>query len=147
VCTLTGLPVLFALSGAKADERAILLDMLETGQDVADAHPGQTVIGDKNYFGAEFEAILASAGITLLRPARKGEPERAGAGFFKPLRQTVESIFETFKGQLDLERHSGRTPAGVLVRVLQRVLALTAALWHNDATGQPVTRSLLAYDH
>ena len=111
------------------------------------ARAGQTVIGDKNYFGAEFEAILASAGITLLRPARKGEPERAGAGFFKPLRQTVESIFETFKGQLDLERHSGRTPAGVLVRVLQRVLALTAALWHNDATGQPVTRSLLAYDH
>jgi hypothetical protein len=29
VCTLTGLPVLFALAGAKADEREILLGMLE----------------------------------------------------------------------------------------------------------------------
>jgi len=38
-------------------------------------------------------------------------------------------------------------PAGVLVRVLQRVLALTAAIWHNDRTGQPVKRSLVAYDN
>ena len=32
-------------------------------------------------------------------------------------------------------------------RVAQRLLALTAAIWHNRATGQPVTRSLVAYDH
>ena len=84
---------------------------------------------------------------TLLRPARKGEPERPGARFFKPLRQVIESINDTFKGQLDLERHGGHTPAGVIVRVLQRILALTAAIWHNDHTGQPVLRSLIAYDH
>ncbi len=34
-----------------------------------------------------------------------------------------------------------------IVRVLQRILALTAAIWHNGRTGQPVKRSLLAYDH
>ena len=33
------------------------------------------------------------------------------------------------------------------VRVLQRILALTAAIWHNDTTGQPVLRSLVAYDY
>lgn len=52
--------------------------------------------------------------------ARKGEPGRPGARFCKPLRQTVESIFQTLKGQLDLERHGGRTVAGVIVRVVQR---------------------------
>ncbi len=83
----------------------------------------------------------------LLRPARAGEPEPAGAPLFRPLRQTIESINQTFKGQLDLERHGGRTPAGVPVRVLQRIRALTAAIWHNDHTGQPVKRSLVAYDH
>ena len=88
-------------------------------------------------YGREFEAALDQAGVRLLRPARKGEPDRVGARLFKPLRQTVESINETFKGQLDLERHGGHTPAGVLVRVLQRILALTAASWHNDRTGQP----------
>jgi hypothetical protein len=34
-----------------------------------------------------------------------------------------------------------------MVRILQRVLALTAAIWHNDHTGQPVMRSLTADDH
>jgi len=33
------------------------------------------------------------------------------------------------------------------VRVAQRLLALTAAIWHNHATSQPITRSLIAYDH
>jgi hypothetical protein len=82
-----------------------------------------------------------NAGLDLLRPACKGETERPGARFFKPLRQVIESINETFKGQLDLERHNGRTPAGVWVRVVQRVLALTAAIWHNDRTGQRANRS------
>ena len=34
------------------------------------------------------------------------------------------------------------TPGGVIVRVLQRLLALTAAIWHNQHTGQPIMRSL-----
>ena len=90
---------------------------------------------------------MAEAGIRLLRPARKGEPPRAGAGLFKPLRQIIESVNDTFKGQLDLEQHGGHTPGGVITRVLQRILALTAAIWHNDTTGQPTLRSLAAYDH
>jgi len=146
LCTLHGLPVGFALTGAKADERQALMDILDD-DDLAAMLPGQVIIGDKNYFGAGFEATLAGDGLVLLRPARKGEPERPGSQFFKPLRQIIESINDTFKGQLDLERHGGHTPAGVLVRVLQRILALTAAIWHNDNVGQPVKRSLLAYDH
>lgn len=36
---------------------------------------------------------------------------------------------------------------GVAVRVAQRVLALAAAIWHHHKTGQPITRSPIAYDH
>jgi hypothetical protein len=147
VATLHGLPVGFALTGAKADERQVLLELLHDDPALVAARPGQILIADKNYYGHDFEATIADAGIQLLRRARKGEPERAGGRFFKPLRQTVESIFDTLKGQLDLEHHGGPTPTGVLVRVLQRLLALTAAIWHNDRTGQAVRRSLLAYDH
>jgi hypothetical protein len=95
----------------------------------------------------DFEGDLAGARLVLLRPARKGEPELPGSRYFKPLRQVIESVNDTLKGQLDLERHGGRTVDGVTVRVLQRILALTAAIWHNDSTGQPVMRSLVAYDH
>jgi hypothetical protein len=143
---LHGLPTGFALTGAKADERQVLLGIL-ADPDLAALLPGQVIIGDKNYYGRDFEAQLASAGVSLLRPARKGEPDRPGAQFLRPLRQVIESINDTYKGQLDLERHGGHTPAGVLARVLQRILALTAAIWHNDNTGQSVRRSLLAYDH
>jgi hypothetical protein len=89
---------------------------------------------------------LKGVGIDLLRRARTVESEHPGTRFFKPLRQSVEPVFDTLKDQLDLERH-GEPPTGVLVRVLQRILTLTAAIWHNDRTGQSVKRSLLAYDH
>jgi Transposase DDE domain len=147
IATLHGLPIAFALTGAKADERQTLLDLLGAEPDLVRSRPGQTLIADKHYYGRDFEATLAGAGLRLLRPARQGEPESIAQRFFKPLRQTIESIFDTGKGQLDLERHGGHTPTGVLVRILQRLLALTAAIWHNDHTGQPTKRSLLAYDH
>jgi len=147
VATLGGLPVAFALTGAKADERQTLLGILAADPTLAAGRPGQTLIADRHYYGRDFEADLAAQQLTLLRPARKGEHERPGTALFKPLRQTIESINQTFKAQLDLERHGGHTPAGVMIRVLQRILALTAAIWHNDHTSAPVHRSLTAYDH
>ena len=144
--TLHGLPVGYALAGAKADERQVLLAILGEGS-LMEGRSRQLIIADKGYYGRDFEAALRDAGITLLRPARKDEPEPAGRQYFKPLRQVIESVNDTLKGQLDLEQHGGRTVEDVTVRVLQRILALTAAIWHNDATGQPVMRSLIAYDH
>ena len=147
VCTLSGLPVAFALVGAKAGDQQTLLDIFAAEPQLLAERPGQTVIGDKNYFGADFQTQLAQTGAVLLRPARKGEPDPAASALFKPLRQTVESINQTLKGQLDLERHGGHTCNGVAIRVLQRILALTAVIWHNDKIGAPIQRSLLAYDH
>lgn len=48
---------------------------------------------------------------------------------------------------LDFKRRRGRTPGGVIARFRQRVLAMTAALRHNDATGETVLRSLIPYKH
>jgi hypothetical protein len=147
IATLHGLPVGFALTGAKADERQVLISVLAADPSLLQGRDRQVLIADKNYYGQEFQTTLHEAGLTLLRPARKGERPRPGDRFFRPLRQTIESIFDTAKGQLDLEAHGGHTITGVAVRVYQRLLALAAAIWHNHHTGQPVTRSLLAYDH
>jgi len=40
-----------------------------------------------------------------------------------------------------------RTVAGVCARIAQRMLAFTAAIWHNDTIGANIRRSLTAYDH
>jgi hypothetical protein len=148
LCTVHGLPVGWALTGAKTDERDVLIEILTTTPVLASrTGPWALIIGDKNYYGKTFEAGLAAAGVDLLRPTRKGEQPRTGERFFKPLRQIIESVNDTLKGQLDLERHGGRTTAGVCTRIAQRILALTAAIWHNDTLGLTIRRSLTAYDH
>jgi hypothetical protein len=38
------------------------------------------LLADKDSYGGEFERVLAGLGLRLWRPARKGEPKRAGAG-------------------------------------------------------------------
>jgi hypothetical protein len=147
VCTPAGLPITFALASAKADEREVLRDMLEIEPELLGSRPGQVILADKGYAGREFETFLNDHGATLVRPAKSTETRRPGAGLLKPLRQIIESVNDTLKGQLDLERHGGRTEAGVVTRVLQRLLALTAAIWHNGHAGVHPLRSLIAYDH
>jgi len=148
VCTLHGLPLGWALADAKADEREVFNHIVANTPALARSRPHrQVVLADKNYYGRLFEADLNASGIDLLRPTRNGEQSRPGQRFLKPLRQVIESVNDTFKGQLDLERHGGKTPVGVCARIAQRVLALVAVIWHNDRLGPPVRRSLTAYHH
>jgi hypothetical protein len=59
----------------------------------------------------------------------------------------IESINDTFKGQLDLEQAGWAHPdRGVSPRP-STLLALTTVIWHNDNVGAPTPRSLIAYDH
>jgi hypothetical protein len=147
IATPTGLPISFALANPKTDERDVAIDLFESDPTLLAGRAGQVLIADKGYTSAEFETRLADHGIELIRPARRNEPPRRGARQLKPLRQIIESVNATLKTQLSLERHGGHSQQGVLVRVLQRLLALTAAIWHNHHNGQPVLRSLTAYDH
>lgn len=137
----------FALANPKVDERDVARDLFEVEPDLLGTRVGQTILADKGYASAEFERFLADHGATLVRPATKRERNRKTTPLIKPLRQLIESVNATLKTQLDLERHGGRTPGGVTTRVLQRLLALTAAIWHNSYCGQTPLRSLIAYDH
>jgi len=146
ITTPSGLPVAYALAGAKTDERDTALDMIALNPELH--RPGQTLMADKGYRRASFETELNNAGITLIRPTLGSEKPRPHQRFLRPFRQIIESVNQTLKAQLDLERHGGRTKPGVCARVLQRLLALTAAIWHNETTDQiGPARSLTAYDH
>jgi hypothetical protein len=136
------------LTGAKTDERDTALTMIGLDPALED-RPGQVLIADKGYRSAVFETELTNHGITLIRPAMKTEKTtRPLTRFLKPFRQIIESVNQTLKFQLDLERSEGRKPAGVCTRVLQRLLALTATIWHNETSGRTrPARSLITYDH
>ena len=143
ITTPAGLPVAWAVTSPSQDEREILRSMLTRLEPTTD----QTIAADKGYRSKDLEADLNQAGLTLLRPAARNEAPRPGAGLLRPLRQRIESVFDTLTDQLGLERHNGRTPTGVTTRVAQRILALTAVIWHNDNTSNPHLRSLTPYDH
>jgi len=148
VCTPAGMPILWALANPKLGEREVLAAMLEVEADVTAEHRGVLMITDKGFSGREFERVLSEEHhVTLLRPSRKDEAERFGEPMLKSVRQLIESVNDTLKGQLDLEQHGARTFEGVAIRVAQRVLAMATAIWHNFHTGQAVSRSLTAYDH
>ena len=83
--------------------------------------------------------------VHLVRPDRRDEASRHGPIGWIP--QWFESVNDTLKGQLDLERHGGRTTAGTYARITQRLLAMAAPIWHNWAKAEPVIRSLTTYDH
>ena len=53
---------------------------------------------------------------------------------------------QSLKYQLRLEQHLARTPAGLLTRILARILALSAAIHLNWQLGQP-SRALSAYGY
>ena len=147
VTTVHGLPVAFALAHPRIDEREVLVDLVTLQPDVFHHPDGLILVADKGYRDRNTENWLGERGVTLVRPAYRNETPRPGRALLRAVRQRIESVNDTFKGQLGLEQHGGRTITGVAVRVLQRILALTAAIWHNWHTGQPVMRSLIAYDH
>ena len=83
----------------------------------------------------DFEEFLAGEDLELIlvRPARRNE--KTERPFPNWLRQGVEAVIWTLKNQLGLEHHGGRVPAGLWARIVQRLLALNAAIWHNYMTG------------
>jgi hypothetical protein len=82
VCTLHGLPVGFALAGAKADERQVLLGILAADPALVAARPGQTLIADKHYYGRGFQAELVAQGGAAAAPGPQG---RAATGRCAPV--------------------------------------------------------------
>jgi hypothetical protein len=57
----------------------------------------------------------------------------------------VESTIANLKCQMRLEQHLATTPAGLVQRIAQRLLALTLGILLNRLSGRPA-RALAAYD-
>jgi hypothetical protein len=143
VCSGDGMPIMWCLANPKLGEREVVAALLEHNHHLI--RDGQVLLADKGFAGQEFKQLTEAMGLRLLRPDRKDETYRNGN--LGGVRQWIESVNQTLKGQLHLESHGGRTPAGVFTRVAQRLLAMAAGIWRNWTTGVTSKRSLTAYDH
>jgi hypothetical protein len=134
-----GLPLGYTVVPANEKEYEPLADLL-TGT------AAEVVVADKGFWGRGYQARLAADGITLLTPDKTRtdanlDRERALAS----TRLVIESVFANLKGQMRLEHHLAKTPAGLCVRIAQRILALTIGMLLNTLNGRPA-RALAAYD-
>jgi len=114
VCTPTGIPILWALASPKTGEREVPVATLEIDAGLVAGRAGILLISDKGFVGEAFEKDLAGQGIELLRPSRKREKARYGEPILKKVRQLIESVNDTLKGQLELKQHGGQTFGGRL---------------------------------
>ena len=106
VCAPDGMPIVWGLANPKIGEREATETMLRHDKHLI--RPGQIFIGDKGFAGKDFENfITGELEAELIRPDRKDEKPRFGK--LGGIRQWVESVFDTMKGQLTLEDHGGRT--------------------------------------
>jgi Transposase DDE domain len=134
-----GLPLGYTLVPANEKEYEPIADLL-TGT------KAEWLIADKGLWGVAYRTRLASGGTALVTAAKERTStnerrERALASS----RLVIESVFANLKGQMRLERHLAKTPAGLATRIAQRLLTLTLAMLLNTLAGRPA-RALAAYD-
>lgn len=134
-----GLPLGYTIVPANEKEYEPLADLL-TGT------AAEVVIADKGLWGRAYRERLAAAGTLLLTPDKTRTAENIGRErALASARLVIESVFANLKGQMRLERHLAKTPAGLAVRIAQRIHAVTIGVLLNTLTGRPA-RALAAYD-
>jgi IS5 family transposase len=134
-----GLPLGYTIVPANEKEYEPLADLL-TGT------PAEVVIADKGLWGRSYSKRLAANDVQLLIPDRTRTATNLGRErALASTRLVIESVFANLKGQMRLEQHLARTPAGLAVRIAQRILALTIGMLLNTLNGRPA-RALAAYD-
>ena len=78
VTTVHGLPVAFALTNPKVDERDVLIDLVSLQPHMFHHPDGLVLVVDKGYRDRATEAWLNDADIDVVRPAYRNETPRPG---------------------------------------------------------------------
>jgi len=139
-CDPRGVPVGYDLVGPRTGEERECALRLAAGQD------GALLFADGGFWGREYCSSMEAIEVELVTPERHRLGERPPAEVAKArIRLVIESVFSTLKRQMRLETHLAKTPAGLLQRIAQRLLALTLGIYLNTLIGRP-PRALAAYD-
>ncbi len=134
-----GLPCGYTLVPANEKEH-------EPVRELALADGSALLVADKGLWGRQYAETLRLEGIVIRTPERHRRAETAERerGLAR-LRLVIESVIANLECQTRLEQHLAKTPAGLVQRIAQRLLALTLGMLINALTGRP-PRALAAYD-
>jgi hypothetical protein len=135
----TGLPCGYTLVAANEKE-------YEPVRELTTSQAGATLHADKGLWGRAYAETLRLQGIAIRTPdrVRTSDNLEREKGLAR-LRLVIESTIANLKCQMRLEQHLAKTPAGLVQRIAQRLLALTLGMLLNALAGRP-PRSLVAYD-
>jgi hypothetical protein len=135
----TGLPCGYTLVPANEKE-------YEPVRELTLADGSGLLVADKGLWGRQYAETLRLEGIIIRTPERARTAENAGSQRrLASTRLVIESTIANLKCQMRLEQHLAKTPAGLIQRIAQRLLALTLGMLINALTGRP-PRALVAYD-
>lgn len=135
----TGLPLGYTLVAANEKE-------YEPVRELTTSEAGCLLIADKGLWGRQYAETLRLQGVLIRTPDRvRSADNLAREKRLASLRLVIESTIANLKCQMRLEQHLAKTPAGLVQRIAQRLLALTLGMLLNTLTGRP-PRALVAYD-
>jgi DDE family transposase len=131
-----GLPLGYTLAPASEKEYEPVADLL-TGTEA------ELLVADKGFRVVPTARGSPAAARRCSRRRRSACPPPRARARRGPARD--REIFANLKGQMRLDRHLAKTPAGLAARIPQRLLALTLAMLLNTLAGRPA-RAVAAYD-
>ena len=134
-----GLPCGYTLVAAKEKE-------YEPVRELSLADGSGLLVADKGLWGKQYAETLRLGGILIRTPQRTRTADNADSERdLASLRLIIESTIANLKCQMRLQQHLAKTPAGLIQRIAQRLLALTLGMLINALLARP-PRALVAYD-
>ena len=99
-----------------------------------------TLIGDKGYLSKTHQLdLFSSAKIELKTPMRNNQKNKERFGpVFKKVRKRIETLFAQLCDQFMLKRNYAKSVAGLTLRVLNKVAAVTCLQFINKQNNKPL---------
>src|SRR5690606_10152068 len=99
-----------------------------------------TLIGDKGYLSKTYQTdLFSTAKIKLKTPIRSNQHDKkAAAPIFTRVRKRIETLFSQLCDQFMLKRNYAKSAAGLSIRVLNKITAVTCLQFINKQNNKPL---------
>jgi len=91
------------------------------------------LLGDKGHLGKEIQLdLFNSTGVRLFTPKRRNQHDYQRYPLvFRRLRKRIETIFSQLCDQFMIQRNYAKSFLGVAIRIVSKIVSLTAAQYAN----------------